>query len=146
MSVKPIPAGFHTVTPYMLVENATKFMAFLKDAFKAEEFYCLAMPDGTIMHAQVRIGDSPIMLAEKPAAYQAMPTMLYLYVADTDALYQQALRAGATSIREPVDQFYGDRSGAVQDAWGNQWWIATHIEDVSEKELMARAQKARKPA
>ncbi len=140
MPVKPIPEGFHTVTPYLMVQGAQKLIEFLKQAFNARETERMAQPDGTITHAEVRIGDSIIMLAEAAGQWKPMPTGIYLYVEDTDAIYQRALAAGATSIMEPADQFYGDRNAGVQDPSGNQWWIATHIEDVSPDELQRRAQ------
>ncbi len=143
MSVKPIPDGFHTVTPYLVVENAAKLLDFLQAAFDAEVVEKMALPDGTVNHAVARVGDSIIMMGTTRPPYPPMPTMLYLYVPDVDSLYAKALAAGATSIRELVDEFYGDRVGAVKDACGNQWWLATHIEDVSREELQRRMQKAR---
>jgi uncharacterized glyoxalase superfamily protein PhnB len=140
MAVKPIPEGFHTVTPYLMVEGASKLIDFLKQAFEAEEIYRQNMPDGTVMHAQVRIGDSMLMMSDATSQYEPMPTMIYLYVEDVDAVYNRALKAGATSLREPTAEFYGDRSGGVKDQFGNQWWIGTHIEDVSPEEMERRAE------
>jgi PhnB protein len=140
MTIKPIPEGFHTVTPYLMVQGASKLIDFLKQAFGAEEIFRMARPDGAIMHAEVRIGDSIVMMSEAMAEHGPMPTMIYLYVEDVDTVYNRALRAGATSLREPTDEFYGDRSGGVKDASGNQWWIATHKEDVPFEELKKRAE------
>ena len=138
MAVKPIPEGYHTVTPYLTVQGAAKLVDFLKQAFGAEEIFRTTGPDGTIRHAEVRIGDSVVMMAEPRGEWKPMPGAIYLYVNDTDAAYKRALQAGATSLMEPADQFYGDRSAGVKDPVGNHWWIATHIEDVPPAELAKR--------
>ncbi len=140
MAVKPIPDGYHTVTPYLVVEGVAKLIDFLKQAFEAKEINRHAQPDGTIMHAEVKIGDSIVMMGEARGEHKPMQTMLYLYVKDADAVYKRAVKAGATSVMEPTDQFYGDRSGGVKDLCGNQWWVATHKEDVSPEEMTKRAQ------
>ena len=140
MAVKPIPDGFHTVTPYLMVPGVSKLIDFLTQAFEAKELERMARPDGTIMHAQVRIGDSIVMMGEPVGEFKAMPAMVYLYVNDTDAVYKLAIQAGATSIMEPADQFYGDRNAGVKDRSGNLWWIATHKEDVAPEELAKRAE------
>lgn len=139
MAVQPIPKNFHTLTPYLLVEGIDKLVEFLKKAFDAKVIDLMEMPDGTVMHAQLKIGDSMIMMGE-PRSFKPMTGMLYLYVEDVDTVYKQAINAGATSLREPVDEFYGDRAAGVEDMLGNQWWIATHKEDVSQEELKKRAQ------
>ena len=144
MPVKPVPDGFHTVTPYLVVKGASELVEFLKDAFGAEVTECMRRPDGTIGHASARIGDSMIMLAEATAQHGPMPCSIYLYVPDTEALYQRALKAGATSIMEPADQFYGDRNAGVMGPGGVQWWIGTHVEDVPHDELERRAATAMK--
>jgi PhnB protein len=144
MAVQPIPDGFHTVTPYLLVSDAARLIEFLKQAFGAEVVRQSTRPDGGILHAQVRVGDSPVMMGEVSGPWQPMPGSLYLYVPDTDAVYRRALRAGASSVMEPADQFYGDRNAGVKDPVGNIWWIATHIEDVSDEELARRVQAHRK--
>lgn len=141
-STKYIPDGYHTVTPYLLVDRVAELIQFLERAFDGEETHRSAAPDGTVMHAAVRIGDSMIMMGQESARWKAGPTMLYLYVPDVDRVYQRALDAGATVVREPKDEFYGDRSAGVQDAWGNQWWLATHIEDVHPEELQRRFKAA----
>ena len=137
MPVKSIPKGFHTVTPFFMVKNAPKFMKFLAKAFDAKELHCHTMPDGTVCHAEFDIGDSKIMLAEACGKFKAIPMMVYLYVKDTDAAYNEAIKAGAKSLQKPADQFYGDRSGGVIDKFGNMWWIGTHIRDVSKAEIEA---------
>ena len=144
MPVKPIPDGYHTVTPYLMVKDAAKLLTFLHKAFDAKEMSpAMKAPDGTIHHAEISIGNSPIMLSEATGEHKPMPTMLYLYVEDVDSTYKKAVAAGGISIREPEDQFYGDRSGGVSDHCGNQWWIGTHIEDVPPEELGKRAAAAK---
>jgi len=144
MPVKPIPDGYHTVTPYLVVEGAAQLIDFLKTAFDAQERFRMDGPDGVVRHAEVQIGDSRIMMGEACAQQKAMPTMIYMYVNDADALYRRAMAAGATSVAEPSDQFYGDRHGGVKDASGNLWFIATHKEDVTKEEMERRAQAAMK--
>ena len=144
MSVKPIPDGYHSVTPYLLVKDGDKMLEFLKKGLGAEQTYRHDLPNGRVMHAEVRIGNSPVMLGEAGAQFPPMPCMLYLYVPDCDAAYKRALAAGAKSVREPANQFYGDRSGGVVDAEGNQWWFGTHVEDVSEAEMAKRSAQQRK--
>jgi uncharacterized glyoxalase superfamily protein PhnB len=133
----PIPKGFGTVTPFLTVTDAAKLIDFLQKAFAAQVKFRMDAPDGSVRHAEVKIGDSMVMIGQV-APGQEMRSMLHLYAPDTDALYRSALDAGATSIREPADQFYGDRSAGVRDLWGNQWWIATHMEDVSPQEMERR--------
>lgn len=140
MAVKPVPDGYHTVTPYLIVRDVSGLIDFLQQAFTAEQVSIMRRPDGRIMHAEVRIGDSRVMMGEASGDFAPMPAMLHLYLEEVDAVYRRALAAGATSLREPTDEFYGDRSAGVQDASGNQWWIATHIEDVPEDELRRRAE------
>ena len=145
-AVKPIPEGYHTVTPYLVVEGANRLLAFLEAAFGAKVLYRTDRPDGEIAHAEIQIGDSRVMLSGSQPQWPALPCALYLYVEDCDALYAQALAAGAKSTQEPADMFYGDRHGGVIDPSGNQWWIATHIEDVSPEELERRsAERAAAP-
>jgi PhnB protein len=146
MPVKAIPEGYHTVTPYLIVKGAARAIDFYKKAFGARELMRLAGPDGRIGHAEIQIGDSPVMLAdEHPEAGYLSPqsggksgVSLCLYVEDVDALATQAVAAGAT-VRRPVqDQFYGDRSGTFADPFGHVWTIATHKEDVSPEEVHRR--------
>jgi PhnB protein len=138
MAVSPVPEGYHTVTPYLVLADGEGFLAFLQAAFRAEVFSRTLRPDGAIANAGVRIGDSRLMVAQAQEPWKPMPTGFYLYVPDTDATYKAALAAGGASIMEPSDQFYGDRNAGVQDPWGNNWWIATHIEDVDEAEIQRR--------
>jgi len=136
--VKPVPERYHSVTPYLVVQGVPKLLEFLKQTFNSTELERVPRPDGTISHAEVRIGDSVVMMGEANAQSKAMPTMLYVYVEDVDAVYKRALQAGAKPVRELKDEFYGDRAGGVADPVGNQWWIATHKEDVSPEELRRR--------
>jgi len=138
--VNPIPEGHHTVTPVLTVQGAARLIDFLKDAFDAKEMYRLDGPKGAVMHAEVQIGDSIVMVGEATDQWKPMPAAMALYVENTDGWYQRALRAGATSVREPSDQFYGDRSAGVRDFAGNHWWIHTHIEDVPREEIKKRAE------
>jgi PhnB protein len=141
MSVKSIPVGHHTVTPYLTVRGAAKVIDFLKHAFGAEMAQePVKRQDGTIMHADIKIGDSHVMIAEESEMCKATPSSLYLYVPDVDSVYKQAIKAGGKTIMEPVDMFYGDRSGGVTDASGNSWMIATHKEDVAPQEMTKRAE------
>lgn len=144
MAAQPIPAGYHSVTPYLVVENAKQLIEFMEQAFGAEVSERMTRADGSIGHAEVRIGDSVIMLGDARDQWKPLQSALYLYVPDTDAVYRRALEAGATSVMEPADQFYGDRNAGVQDSAGNFWWIGTHQEDVSREELERRALAHRK--
>jgi PhnB protein len=143
MKVKPIPEGYRTITPYLAVPGVANVIEFLKKAFDAREIERHALPEGTVMNAALKLGDSMIMLGENRQGQKAYPAMLYLYVEDVDAVFKKAVEAGGKVIMGVVDQFYGDRSGAVEDAAGNQWWIATRKENVSGDELMKRAAKTR---
>lgn len=138
-AVKLIPEGYHTVTPYLTVQGAARLIDFLKNVFDARETERFERPDGTIGHAELRIGDSVVMLGDVQGESKATSSAMYVYVNDADTIYKRALEAGATSVMEPADQFYGDRHGGVKDPAGNYWWIATHIEDVSPEELKKRA-------
>jgi PhnB protein len=144
MPVKPIPDGYHTVTPYLMIKDAGRFIEFMAKVFGAKVTEQLMRPDGKIGHTEIRIGDSVIMLSE---AMEQGPTpcMLHFYVEDVDATFKRAVQAGGTVLAEPVDQFYGDRSGGVKEPTGYSIWIATHIEDVPPGELQRRATEAMKP-
>jgi len=146
MPVKPIPDGFHTVTPYLLVPDTQAQLEFIIHALGGSEVYAMRTPDGTLMHAEVQLGSSKVMMGQATGEYPPMPTMLYLYVADVDAAYQQAVGAGGESLQEPKDEFYGDRTAAVEDVNGNKWYLATHVENVSEEEMEKRAAKAMQQA
>jgi uncharacterized glyoxalase superfamily protein PhnB len=140
MAVKPVPDGYHTVTPFLVVRGAAKTIEFARKAFGAEVTEePITRPDGTIMHTQIKIGDSLIMISDASEQHPPTQSMLYLYVPNVDAVYQRAVAAGGTSLMEPMDQFYGDRSGGVKDPSGNQWFIGTHKEDVAPQELKKRA-------
>jgi uncharacterized glyoxalase superfamily protein PhnB len=138
MAVKPVPEGYHTVTPYLTVPDVAQELEFLKTAFHAQVVEAMETPNG-IMHADVLIGDSHVMMGMAGGQWPARPGTLYLYSDDCDALYRAAMAAGATSLREPTNEFYGDRSAGVTDPQGNQWWFATHVEDVSPEEMQRRA-------
>ena len=143
MSVKPIPDGYHSVQPYLMINGAAKAIEFYKKAFGATERLRMKQPDGRVGHAEIQIGDSCIMMADEnpkieafaPAHYGGSPVSLLIYTEDCDQMYHQAIAAGANSVREPTDQFYGDRMAGVQDPFGYSWFIATHIKDVSKEEL-----------
>ena len=139
MAVKTQPDGYHTVTPYLVVDDVARLIAFLEQVFDGEVTECMKQEDGTINHAEVQLGDSKVMMGQARGEHPAMPAMLYVYVDDVDATYKRALDAGAASVREPTDEFYGDRSGGVNGPCGNQWWMATHKEDVSPDEMQRRA-------
>jgi len=139
MAVKPIPDGYHTVTPYITVDNAGAVMEFLKKAFAAEETFAMRDEQGNVRHGEMKVGSSMVMLGSSHDQWKARPGNFYVYVEDCDAVYKKAVEAGGTSVSEPSTQFYGDRHGAVSDSQGNTWWIATHVEDVSPEELERRA-------
>ncbi len=141
---KPIPEGHHTVTPYLMVKGVPKLIDFLKQAFDAKEIERMTGPDGTVGHAEVRIGDSMVMMGEATGEAKPLPSWFYLYLPDADAAYRWALKAGATSVQEPKDQIYGDRNAAVKDPVGNTWWVATRKEDVSPEEIGRRAEAQRR--
>ena len=141
MTVEPRPDGYHTVTPYLVVAGAARLIDFLVEVFDAVEVgERIVGPDDRIGHTELRIGDSRVMLGDAQGEHAPIEAMFYVYVDDADATYVRALSAGATSVQPPADQFYGDRRGGVKDAWGNTWWMATHIEDVAPAEMKRRAQ------
>ena len=146
MSVSPIPAGYHSVTPYLIVREAAKAIEFYKAAFGAVELFRLEMEGGKMGHAEIKIGDSCVMLADEfpdmgalgPESIGGTPVSLLIYMPEVDKVFARALAAGAT-LKKPVqDQFYGDRSGMLTDPFGHSWSIATHIEDVSPEEMTRR--------
>jgi PhnB protein len=139
MSTKPIPEGYHTITPCLVVTGAQKLLDFLKTAFGAKEIFCFRGQNETIAHSELQIGDSIIMLADATPQWEARSTALYMYVEDVDAVYDRAIAAGGTSGGKPTDQFYGDRSARIIDPLGNHWGIATRIENVPVDELVRRA-------
>ncbi len=139
MAVSHIPSGYRTVTPFLVTDQCAALIDFMQRAFDATTEARMEMPGGMIAHAEVRIGDSMIMTSDGTPEFPAQPAMIHLYVENTDALYQKAVAAGARSVREPADQFYGDRNATVVDPCGNTWAISTHIEDVSHEEIGRRA-------
>ena len=140
--VKPIPDGYHAVQPYLILGNAAAAIEFYKQAFGAKERFRMEH-EGRISHAEIEIGDSCIMMADEhpaigaysPKHYGGSPVSLMIYVTDCDAVYKQALAAGAASSREPADQFYGDRMAGIDDPFGYKWYLATHVKDVSVEEM-----------
>ncbi len=139
MSVQYKPDGYHTITPYLVVEGAGEAITFLSEVFDATQVLRMDGPDGRIGHAELRIGDSTLMIADVPRSGKAKTGLLHLYVEDSEALYRRALDLGATSLREPTVEFYGDRVASFADRWGNEWFLATHVEDISEVEMGRRA-------
>jgi PhnB protein len=137
MAVHYIPEGYATVTPYLVVKDAAKLMTFIQSVFGGKEVLLMKGPDGRVAHAEMQIGDSKLMMGESPEG-KIMNAMLTVYVPDCDAVYKKGLAAGATPVREPADQFYGDRTAGFNDPFGNQWFVSTHIEDVSEDEMQKR--------
>lgn len=145
MAVKPIPEGYHSVIPYLIVDGAERLIEFMKQAFGATDGHPpFKGPGGKIMHAEVRVGDSAVWLSDSRPEYPPMPSMLTLFVEDVDATFKRAVEAGATPIREPANQFYGDRTGGIKDPLGNEWWITTHVEDVSPEEMERRHEELSK--
>jgi len=141
--VKPIPDGYHSLTPYLIIDGAAEAMEYYKNAFGAVELFRMEH-EGKIGHAEMRIGDSPLMLADEmpqykgPKALGGTPVSLMIYVEDVDNVYPQAIAAGGTEIKPLQDQFYGDRSGTLSDPFGHIWTIATHKEDVTPEEIEKR--------
>ena len=132
------PEGYQSVIPYLHVNGAARMITFMKEVFDAKEIAVYPRPDGTVGHAALRIGDSVVELADGGQDWPAMPCALQVYVPDTDAAYHRALKAGASSLQEPADQFYGDRVASIKDICGNNWYIATQIEVVSKAEIDKR--------
>jgi PhnB protein len=152
MPTKPIPDGYHSVTPYLVMRDAARAIDFYTRALGATEIFRFDAPGGKIAHAEIRVGDSVIMLSDEmpdsgyrgPQSLGGSPVSLMVYVEDVDSQFKRAIDAGA-KIKQPVtDQFYGDRSGTIEDPFGHVWTIATHKEDVSQDELIKRAAAAQK--
>jgi len=150
MAVKSIPEGYHSVTPYLIIKGAADAIEFYKKAFGATELFRFPAPDGKIGHAEIKIGDSPIMLADEfaemgykgPQALGGSPVSLMIYLEDVDTVFNRAVEAGA-SVKEAVqDKFYGDRTGTLTDPFGHVWHVSTHKEDVSMAEMEERAKQA----
>jgi PhnB protein len=148
--VKPIPKGYHSVTPYLVVENAAKALDFYKHAFGAKEMFRMDGPGGKIAHAEIQIGDSRVMLADEspemnsraPGSIGGTPVSLMIYTENVDTVFKAALKAGGIQTRAVEDMFYGDRSGSLTDPFGHQWHIATHKEDLTPEEIQHRAMAA----
>jgi PhnB protein len=157
-TVKPIPEGYHSITPYLSIKGAADAVAFYQRAFGAKELFRLDMPGGKVGHAELQIGDSRLMLADEmpdmPDAITRSPQSvggnttvgLHIYVADVDAQFQRAIEAGGTVKRPVTTQFYGDRSGTLQDPFGHIWTLSTHVEDVSSDEMRKRMESMPNPA
>ena len=144
MAVRPVPEGYRTVTPYLIVNDANALLTFVREAFKATIVEEHRTPDGRVVHADFMIGDSHVMAGQGSDQWPAQPGTVLLYVEDADASYKAALAAGGVSIQEMATQFYGDRSGGVRDPSGVTWWISTHVEDVSREEMERRMAAVRK--
>ena len=148
--VKPIPKGYHSVTPYLVVQNAAKALEFYRQAFGAKEMFRMDGPGGKIAHAEIQIGDSRVMLADEspqmntraPGSLGGTPVSLMIYTENVDTVFQAALKAGGVQTRAVEDMFYGDRTGALTDPFGHQWHIATHKEDLTPEEIQHRAMAA----
>jgi PhnB protein len=145
MAVKPIPDGYHSVTPYLIVKGASRAIEFYKKAFGATELMRFPGPNDTVAHAEIKIGDSPVMLADEgqsnyrgPEAFGGSPVSLMVYVEDVDKVFDRAVSNGAKVARPVADQFYGDRLGTLVDPFGHTWSISTHVEDVSMEEMQRR--------
>ena len=152
MAVKAKPDGYHSVAPYLIVRGGAAAIDYYKKALGAEELFRMPGPGGTIGHAEIRIGDSIVMLADEPPGGEwrspqslgGSPVGLLIYVEDVDTRFNQALAAGGKVIKPLADQFYGDRSGTLQDPFGHQWTIATHVEDLSPEEMKRRMDEMKK--
>ncbi len=146
MAVRPIPEGYHSITPYLAIRGAARAVEFYVQAFSATELFRLDAPGGAIGHAEMQIGDSRFMLSDEwpdhgavsPHALGGTPVHLLIYTADCDAMFARALAAGAKELRPIENQFYGDRSGTLEDPFGHRWTIATHVEDVSPDDMKKR--------
>jgi len=136
--VRPIPQGYASVTPYLIVDGVPRLVDFLKHTFNAEERTLINDREGHVGHAEIKIGNSIVMMADFTPQYRPIPSQLYVYVDDVDLAHKRGLEAGGTSEQVPTTQFYGDRTAAVKDPTGNVWWIATHVEDVSSEEMDKR--------
>lgn len=149
MVSKPIPDGYHSVTPYLVVKGASRAIDFYKQAFGATELLRMDGPEGSIGHAEIKIGDSPVMLADEhpqmgfrsPQTLGGAGVSLMIYVEDVDEVFPRAIAAGAKELRPVQNQFYGDRSGTLEDPFGHVWTISTHVEDVPEDEMLRRSEE-----
>jgi PhnB protein len=138
VSLKPIPDGYSTVTPYLIVPDVNKELEFIERALGGSVNYKTRMPDGFVNHAEAQIGTSRVMIGGRRGVTENTSSMFYLYIEDVDRYYQRAVDAGAESLQEPQVQFYGDRTAAVKDPFGNQWYLSTHVQDVPPDEIERR--------
>lgn len=149
-NVKPIPEGYHSVTPYLIIKGAAAAIDYYKNVFGATELFRMAGPDGKVGHAEIKIGDSPIMLADEhpelghvgPQTLGGSSVGIMIYVEDVDTMFNAAIAAGGQQIKPLENQFYGDRSGTLKDPFGHMWTVATHVEDVAPEEMEKRAAAA----
>jgi PhnB protein len=154
MTTRPVPEGYRTATPYLIIKGAAEAIEFYKRAFDATEMLRMADPQGRVGHAEIKIGDSVIMLADEhpsmgyrgPRSLGGSSVSILLYLEDVDRVFERAVKAGARGLRPVADQFYGDRSGTLEDPFGHVWTIATHVEDVPPEELQRRAEAAMRSA
>jgi PhnB protein len=154
MAIKPVPEGYSTATPYLIVRGAAEAIEFYKRAFGATEILRMADPQGRVGHAEIKIGDSVIMLADEhpamgyrgPRSLGGSSVSILLYLEDVDAVFDRAVRGGSRALRPVTDQFYGDRSGTLEDPFGHVWTVATHVEDVAPEEMKRRAEAAMRSA
>jgi PhnB protein len=152
MAVKPIPDGYHTVTPCLVVDDGARALEYYQKAFGAEEVFRMPDPSGRIVHAELKIGNSIVMLCDEypkmdargPKSIGGTPVSLYVYVQDVDSVFSRAVGAGGQELRPVTDQFYGDRTGTLKDPFGHVWSLATHKEDVGKEDLGRRAESAMK--
>ncbi|MDB4970781.1 MAG: glyoxalase [Myxococcales bacterium] len=144
MAINPVPHGYHTITPYIIASDANRLLGWLAAAFGAEVRHRTDGDDGTLQHAEVKVGDSMLMLSQGKPEYPGTPITIYMYVPDCDEVYKRALAAGGTSLSAPADQYYGDRNGGVKDPVGNSWYIGSRIEEVGEDEMKRRARAQKK--
>ncbi len=145
MSIKPIPEGFHAVTPYLFAQGASRLVEFISAAFEGKLIFQQKRQDGAIMHATMRIGDSMLMLADATSEFGPMPTSIYLYVTDCDAVYRRALSSGGVSVFPMMTLPSGQRYGGIKDPCGNIWWVATQVEDVPPPEQERRWKEFKMP-
>ncbi len=139
MKIDPIPDGWHSITPCLMVQDAPRLIDFLIQAFDGAERARIKHPDGTVVYSEVRLGDALVLITQANGQWKPRPSSVIFYATDVDTVFQRAIAAGAKSVREPANMFYGDRQACVRDIAENDWWITTHIEDLSTEEIQKRA-------